>query len=125
MTIAKNTKLIKKLRENATEESLCEANKLLLKRMESNPEEFHLNKGGKWADYLNMLYMRLHEADDKMLVMLSTEECKFVWDKYTEVAKSNLHKNFMQRILRDQVVEDDQAKAVAFSTTGRFSPPTR
>jgi hypothetical protein len=122
MTISKNAKLIKKLRENATEENLCEANKLLLKRMESNPDEFHLNKGGKWADYLNMLYMRLQENDNKVLVMLSTEECSFMWDKYTEVAKANLHKTFMQRILRDQQSEDDQAKAVAFSTTGRFAP---
>lgn len=83
----------------SAEEKLCEANKLLLKRMESNPDEFHLNKGGRWADYLNMLHARV-DGDKNVLVMLETDECLFVWDKYKEVAKANLHKNFMARILR-------------------------
>lgn len=83
----------------SAEEKLCEANKLILKRMESNPDEFHLNKGGRWADYLNMLHTRV-EGDKNVLVMLETDECLFVWDKYKEVAKDNLHKNFMARILR-------------------------
>ena len=81
------------------EAKLCEANKLILKRMESNPDEFHLNKGGRWADYLNMLHTRV-EGDKNVLVMLETDECLLVWDKYKEIAKDNLHKNFMARILR-------------------------
>lgn len=81
------------------QERLCEANKLILKRMESNPDEFHLNKGGRWADYLSMLHARV-EGDKNVLVMLETDECLFIWDKYKEVAKANLHKNFMMRILR-------------------------
>ena len=58
------------------EAKLCEANKLLLKRMESNPDEFHLNKGGRWADYLNMLHTRV-EGDKNVLVMLETDEWPF------------------------------------------------
>ena len=101
MTIAKNPRLIKKLEDKKfQEENLCEAHKLLVKRMESNPEEFHLTKGGKWADYLNMLHQRITEKDDKVLVMLDQAECDFVWEKYKDVAKANLHKNFMARILR-------------------------
>ena len=100
MTISKNPKLLRKLNEREfVEKELCEANKLLLKRMQSNPDEFHLSKGGKWADYLNMLHSRLKERDDKILVMLPEEEVLFVWEKYCEVAKDNLHKAFMKRIL--------------------------
>jgi hypothetical protein len=99
-TIAKNSKLVKKLEDRKfIAESLCEANKLLLKRMESNPDEFHLLKGGRWADYLNMLYTRLHDGDPRTLVMLSDDECEFVWEKFKEISKQNLHTNFMKRIL--------------------------
>lgn len=86
------------------QETLCEANKLLLNRMQSNPDEFHLNKGGKWADYLNMLYSRVN-GDKNVLVMLPEEEISFVWEKYCEVAKDNLHKAFMKRILTTQEPE--------------------
>lgn len=100
MTIAKKPKLLRKLKDREfIEENICEANKLLLKRMQSNPDEFHLNKGGRWADYLNLLHIRVG-GDENTLVMLDTEECQFVWDKFKEVAKANLHKNFMARILR-------------------------
>lgn len=120
--MTKPKRAVNRLPQTIDPEDLCEANKLLVKRMESNPDEFHLNKGGKWADYLNMVYARVIEGDERVLVMLPLVECQYVWGKYTEVAKSNLHKNFMQRILRDQQAEE---QPVAFSTTGRFSPPTR
>lgn len=90
---------MKRILDEMKEPELCEANKLLLKRMESNPDEFHLRKGGKWADYLNMLHSRIKEQDDNILVMLPEKEVLFVWEKYCEVAKNNLHKAFMQRIL--------------------------
>ena len=122
MTIANNPKLIKKLEEvKFVEENLCEANKLLIKRMKSNPDEFHLYKGGKWADYLNMIYSRLNGGDDKILVALSTEECQYIWDKYTETSKHNLHTEFMKRILDSGEPTEDTGK-VRFSTTSRYGP---
>lgn len=100
------------------QESLCEANKLLLSRMESNPDEFHLTKGGKWADYLNMLYNRVN-GDNNVLVMLTDAECEFMWNQYTIVAKANLHKNFMNRLFADK--PDSDGPITRFTTTGRFS----
>ncbi len=119
-TIAKNPKLVKILEDRKfTEEKLCEANKLLLNRMQSNPDEFHLMKGGRWADYFNMLYTRLNEGDPRTLVMLSEDECKFMWEKFTEVSKQNLHTNFMKRILQvDQ--EDADGQKQLFTTAARF-----
>ena len=123
MTIAKNPKLVNKLKDRKyVEETLCEANKLILKRMESNPDEFHLNKGGRWADYLNMLHARI-QGDANVLVMLETDECLFVWDKFKEVSKDNLHKNFMKRILVGQTEEETPQTTVKFSTQGRFTTP--
>jgi hypothetical protein len=123
MTIVTNPKLRKKLEEKKFEEEhLCEANKLLLKRMQSNPDEFHLMKGGRWADYFNMIYTRLNEGDPRTLVMLSNDECAFMWDRFVEVSKGNLHKNFMQRLLNDEQMEDDGQAKLRFSTVGRYSP---
>ena len=99
------------------QESLCEANKLLLSRMESNPDEFHLNKGGKWADYLNMLYSRV-SGDKNVLVMLTDAECEFMWNQYTAVAKANLHRNFMNRLFADK--PDMEGPTTRFTTTARF-----
>ena len=102
MTISKNPKLRKKLDEfQYQQEKLCEANKLLVSRMISNPEEFHLSNGGKWADYLSMLHQRV-SGDINVLVMLDDAECEFMWGKYVETAKKNLHQNFMKRLLRDE-----------------------
>jgi hypothetical protein len=107
MTISKNPKLLKKLKEREFVDSeLCEANKLLLNRMQSNPDEFHLNKGGKWADYLNMLHARVNGPDENVLVMLSHQECVFMWEKYCTVAKDNLHKTFMKRIISSRDPEE-------------------
>lgn len=120
-TIARNPKLIKKLEEiKFREENLCEAHKLLVKRMESNPDEFYLQKGGKWADYLNLLHQRIKDADENILVMLDTAECEYVWNKYKEVAKNNLHRNFMKRILRADEQEDTpEIPNIPFATRAR------
>ena len=80
----------------------CEAVQLLIRRMDSNPQEFHLRRGGKWADVLSLCRQRLFGSDDDKthLVVLSDEEVQMVWSKFVEIGKGELHKEFMRRILR-------------------------
>ncbi len=87
----------------------CDAVKLLIKRMESNPQEFHLRRGGKWADVLSLCRQRLFGSDDDKthLVVLSDEEVQMVWSKFVEIGKGELHKEFMRRILRTDDEECD------------------
>lgn len=101
MTTPRAKAIAKMASEARIKNELCEANKLLLNRMESHPEEFHLNKGGKWADYLNMLYARIN-GEKNVLVMISQEECSYMWEQYCKVAKDNLHKTFMGRLFADK-----------------------
>lgn len=77
----------------------CEAVKLLLTRMDSNPREFSLSKNSKWGDVLQQVYQRSHSDSGHVLVMLSDWECKMVWDKYLSVGKDMLHQEFIRRIL--------------------------
>lgn len=87
----------------------CDAVKLLIKRMESNPQEFHLRRGGKWADVLSLCRQRLFGSDDDKthLVVLSEEEVQMVWSKFVEIGKGELHKEFMRRILRTDEEDED------------------
>jgi hypothetical protein len=87
----------------------CAAVQLLIKRMDSNPQEFHLRRGGKWADVLNLCRQRLFGSDDDKthLVVLSDEEVQMVWSKFVEIGKGELHKEFMRRILRTEDEECD------------------
>lgn len=86
----------------------CDAVKLLIKRMDSNPQEFHLRRGGKWADVLSLCRQRLFGSDDDKthLVVLSDEEVQMVWSKFVEIGKGELHKEFMRRILRTDEEEE-------------------
>lgn len=77
----------------------CEAVKLLLTRMDSNPQEFNLSKGSKWGDVLQQTFQRRFSDSNHILVMLSDWECKMVWDKYLSVGKDMLHQEFIKRIL--------------------------
>lgn len=78
----------------------CEAVKLLLTRMDSNPQEFSLSKGSKWGDVLQQVHQRRFSAcPPNILEMLSDWECKMVWDKYLSVGKDMLHQEFIRRIL--------------------------
>lgn len=78
----------------------CEAVKLLLTRMESNPQEFSFNKGSKWVDILQQIYQRRESSGNKhILVMLNDTEITMLWEKYVEAGKTQLHQEFIRRIL--------------------------
>lgn len=80
----------------------CEAVQLLIKRMDSNPQEFHLRRGGMWADVLSLCRQRMFgtEDDKQHLVVLTDAEVQMVWNKFVEIGRGELHKEFMRRILR-------------------------
>ncbi len=82
-------------------EEPCAAVQLLMKRMDSNPDEFHLKRGGKWADVLNLCRMRMTgTGDDKLhLIVLHDFEVEMVWKKFIETGRNELNKEFMRRIL--------------------------
>jgi len=77
----------------------CEAVKLLLTRMDSNPQEFSLSKNSKWGDVLQQMYQRRFSDSTHILVMLADWECKMVWEKYISIGKDMLHQEFIKRIL--------------------------
>jgi hypothetical protein len=77
----------------------CEAVKLLLTRMDSNPQEFSLSKNSKWGDVLQQMYQRRFSDSAHILVMLADWECKMVWEKYISIGKDMLHQEFIKRIL--------------------------
>jgi hypothetical protein len=87
----------------------CDAVKLLIKRMDSNPQEFHLRRGGKWADVLSLCRQRMiGTGDDRLhLVVLTDAEVQMVWEKFIEIGRSELHKEFMRRILRTEDEDED------------------
>jgi hypothetical protein len=87
----------------------CEAVKLLIKRMDSNPQEFHLKRGGMWSDVLSLCRQRMFgsEEDKQHLVVLSDAEVEMVWNKFVEIGKTQLHHEFMRRILRAGETEDE------------------
>ena len=90
----------------------CAAVQLLIKRMDSNPQEFHLRRGGKWADVLSLCRQRLvGTGDDKLhLVVLSDTEIQMIWEKFIEIGRGELNKEFMRRILRTEDEDCDGEK---------------
>ena len=48
-------------------DTVCDAVKLLVTRMESNPDEFTLSKNSKWGDMMNMVRVRHIEHDSSRL----------------------------------------------------------
>ena len=79
----------------------CEAVDLILARMDSNPDEFNLNRGTKWADVLSLCRQRLTGGKEYggNLVVLGDHEISAIWYKFVDVGKKELHKEFMRRIL--------------------------
>ncbi len=86
----------------------CPAVLLLMKRMDSNPDEFHLKRGGKWADVLNLCRQRITgTGDDKLhLIVLQDFEINMIWNKFMETGRNELNKEFMRRILLSGEQED-------------------
>lgn len=76
---------------------LSEGVELMMKRMESNPEEFDAIMG-KWSDFMSALENRVHHVN-RSLSFLSDYECNTLWDKYCEVRKKRFHHDVMERIL--------------------------
>lgn len=89
----------KKLPDASDTNTPCDAVKLLIARMESNPDEFTLTKNSRWGDMMNMVRTRHVEHDSSHLCILSDDEIKLIWDKFCEAGKISLHNEFMRRIL--------------------------
>jgi len=89
----------KKIPDTPDTDNICDAVKLLVTRMESNPDEFTLTKNSKWGDMMNMVRVRHIEHDSSRLCVLSDDEVKLLWDKFCEAGKISLHTEFMRRIL--------------------------
>jgi hypothetical protein len=85
-------------------DALCAGVELLLKRMESNPEEF-APYSGKWKDITNSIEQYGRGGTPADLTFLTEHERSTLWEKYCEARKKHLHHSVMERIL----VSDDTA----------------
>lgn len=96
-------------------EQYCEAVQLLLKRMDTNPEEFtfDVEKGGEWPDKWGRLIRDLYDRTEcdrinedyeerniwPMVRQLTVEEHKALMDKLAEIQKGNLMTYVLNRVM--------------------------
>jgi len=84
-----------------TQMPIADAVDLLLKRMESNPEEFDSSSYSKWGDIIIPLQQRIN-GDKSFLPHLHDNECEILWEKYREVKRTEMHHKVMERILTNE-----------------------
>ena len=79
---------------------MCEAVVLLLKRMESNPEEFYIGKDQphKWRN-IEANITRYASKDSHDLTYLEEHELEALWSRLKEIKKQQLHHDVMERLL--------------------------
>lgn len=78
----------------------CEAVVLLIKRMDSHPEEFRLDMG-KWAGLLSTVKRRAVDKDANALIILDDFEADMLWSKFRAAGKVELLKYVAQKILEE------------------------
>lgn len=102
-----------------SDEQISEGVALLLRRMETNPEEFSESptRGGKWSHIVNALEARIngHNAESWM----SDYEVQILWETYCRVKQKEFHEGVMRKLL---VEEEPTFSGV---TSMYFSPPLR
>ncbi len=99
-------------------DALCAGVELLLKRMESNPEEFAPHSG-KWKDITNSIEQYGRGGAPSDLTFLTEHERSTLWEKYCEARKKHLHHSVMERIL---VNESTYQPTYLNTTQGFFKP---
>ena len=79
---------------------MCEAVVLLLKRMESNPEEFYIGRERphKWRN-IEANITRYASKDSHDLTYLEEHELEALWSRLKEIKKQQLHHDVMERLL--------------------------
>lgn len=78
----------------------CDAVLLLIKRMESHPDEFKLNTSSDWHELFSVVKRRVVDKDKDALIILDDFECEMLWGKFKETGKRSLHSYVMNNILR-------------------------
>ena len=79
----------------------CEAVMLLIKRMESHPEEFRLDRG-KWAGLMAHVKKRVADKDADALIILDDFEVQMLWGKFRAAGKEQLLKFTLEKILIEE-----------------------
>jgi hypothetical protein len=82
-----------------SDEKVSEGVALLLRRMETNPEEFSESplRGGKWSHIINAVEARIngHQAESWM----SDYEVQILWETYCRVKQDEFHGVVMRKML--------------------------
>lgn len=92
---------------------VCEAVKLLMKRMESNVREFFIDgEKTRFGDFTHAVRLRIQDPEkhkDRLFILNDTEIQTF-WDKFIVESKKELHREVMSRILGagDTEVTDEE-----------------
>jgi hypothetical protein len=85
-----------------SDEKVSEGVALLLRRMETNPEEFSESplRGGKWSYIVNAIEARIngHQAQSWM----SDYEVQILWETYCRVKQKEFHEGVMRKLLVEE-----------------------
>lgn len=85
-----------------SDEQISDGVALLLRRMETNPEEFSESptRGGKWSHIVNALEARIngHNAESWM----SDYEVQILWETYCRVKQKEFHEGVMRKLLVEE-----------------------
>jgi hypothetical protein len=88
-------------------EELSEGVALLLRRMESHPEEFTTG-GDKWRHVLGVVEERIFNPTDKRRAepWMTDEEIRALWGGYQKAKRKNFHDFVMKKLLDDSEEEN-------------------
>jgi hypothetical protein len=98
-----------------SDEHISEGVALVLRRMETNPEEFSESptRGGKWSHIINVVEARI--TGHKLESWMSDYEVQILWETYCRVKQKEFHEGVMRKML----VGDEPIPLMY------FSPPLR
>lgn len=77
----------------------CEAVIMLVKRMDTHPEEFRLEENTKWGRLMAIVKARVVDRDPNAFIVLEDFECEMLWGKFKAAGKKQLLNFVMEKIL--------------------------
>ena len=82
-----------------SDEKVSEGVALVLRRMETNPEEFSESptRGGKWAHIINVVEARIN--GHKLESWMSDYEVQILWETYCRTKQKEFHEGVMRKLL--------------------------
>lgn len=85
-----------------SDEHISEGVALVLRRMETNPEEFSESptRGGKWAHIINVVEARIN--GHKLESWMSDYEVQILWETYCRVKQKEFHEGVMRKLLVEE-----------------------